>query len=113
MRRLAALLRGSRAGLVLLALLLVVSIGVPAFVALSAEAGPAAGDGPSVGVLSTAALGGLHRVLLADGSIRLGAPALAALLIDPRLDRPAGNAFPAADFPPAPAPHGPRAPLRI
>ena len=119
MRRLAALLRSPKAGAVLLGLLLAVSIGVPAVAAIAADGGQQVGDVPSVGVLSTAAIGGLHRLLLGDAaarSVSLEAPLLAALVVPfaPECDRPAGNAYLAEDpswgaF----VSHGPAVPLRI
>lgn len=95
MRRLAALLKSPGAGAVLLALILAVSIGVPAVAAMLGDGGARAGDGPSVGVLSTAAIGGFHRVLLGDGAARavhLDAVVPAALVVPMECDRPAGIA---------------------
>ena len=110
-----ALLRGPRAGGVLLALLLALSVGLPAVVALSApDSAAGAGDGPSIGVLSTAALTGLHRLLLADAPVRLEAPLPAALLVGPFALRGAGEAGSADDKSPrAASPRAPATPLRI
>ena len=108
-----ALLRGQRAGAVLLVLLLALSVGVPAVAALSAQDG-GAGDGPSIGVLSTAAFSGLHRLLLSDAPVRLTAPLPAALLVDSSATRPAGEASATHERAPcAASPHAPAPPLRI
>ena len=92
MSRLASLLRGPRAGAVALALLLVLSVGLPAAFALTgADVGPAPADGPSLGVLSSAALGGLHRLWFEVETVRPEALLPAALPVE---TRPAGEASP-------------------
>ena len=116
MRLLASILRSRRCGAILLAMLLLVSIGVPAVATFMADGSQPGDDGPSVGVLSTAAIGGLHRLLLGESSARpilLEAATLAILVVDSP-DRPAGiSSAEDGSVERGVVSHGPTAPLRV